>query len=181
MKFKLLNSTSDALFKMLLTRYVILLRAMIEAVIDLKLPIDFLVVTNPGIPNDYPADKGIVLNVRVRLGDGSKNRSPRRSDFIRLFTWRRTIPGTFTVVPLFTGRTVQELEALAIEEPMMATAKQALEEIPSDPTAQGIARERELAIWNMQHMLHASCKEGREEGTKTERRWPDKISTFTSQ
>jgi predicted transposase/invertase (TIGR01784 family) len=70
MLVKLLDPTNDLVFKMLLLRNPFLLRSMIEAVLGLKQPIQDLVVQNPEIPKDFPGDKGIVLDIRVRLHDG---------------------------------------------------------------------------------------------------------------
>jgi predicted transposase/invertase (TIGR01784 family) len=67
---KLLDPTNDLVFKMLLLRKQDLLRDMIEAVLDLKQPIRDLEVQNPEIPRDFPGDKGVVLDIRVRLHDG---------------------------------------------------------------------------------------------------------------
>jgi predicted transposase/invertase (TIGR01784 family) len=67
---KFLDPTLDIVFKMLLLRNQALLRDMIEAVLNLAEPIQDLVVLNPEIPKDFPADKGVALDIRVRLHNG---------------------------------------------------------------------------------------------------------------
>jgi predicted transposase/invertase (TIGR01784 family) len=67
---KLLDPTNDLVFKMLLLRKQDLLRDMIEAVLALPQPIEDLEVQNPEIPKDFPGDKSVVLDIRVRLHDG---------------------------------------------------------------------------------------------------------------
>src|SRR5512145_3018443 len=67
---KLLDPTLDVVFKLLLQRNPALLRDMIEAVVVLDAPIRELVVLNPEIPPDVPADKSVVLDIRVRLDNG---------------------------------------------------------------------------------------------------------------
>jgi len=67
---QLLDPTLDITFKILLLRHPDLLRDMIEAVLDLKSPIEHLEVINPEIPKEFPADKTIVLDIRVLLQDG---------------------------------------------------------------------------------------------------------------
>jgi predicted transposase/invertase (TIGR01784 family) len=67
---KLLDPTIDIVFKLLLLRRQELLRDMIEAVLGLTEPLQDLEVLNPEIPKDFPGDKSVVLDVRVRLHDG---------------------------------------------------------------------------------------------------------------
>src|SRR5690606_14426427 len=67
---ELLDPKLDLVFKRLLTQREELLQAMLEAVLDER--ISELVVLNPEIPGDITAAKTIVLDVRVRLGDGRR-------------------------------------------------------------------------------------------------------------
>lgn len=69
MSTRLLDPTIDVVFKLLLLRWQELLRDMIEAVLNL-LPIQDLVVLNPEIPKEFPGDKSVVLDIRIRLHDG---------------------------------------------------------------------------------------------------------------
>ncbi len=48
----------------------------------------------------------------------------------------------------FRATTDQELEKLAMADPDMNAAKQALDRLSADPKAQQLAEDRELAIWN---------------------------------
>ena len=58
----------------------------------------------------------------------------------------------------FTADT-EELEQLAMTDPDIHQAKAALERLSSDPAAQELARERELAAWNYEHTLHVARQE----------------------
>ena len=66
----LLDPTLDIVFKLLLIRNPALLRDMIESVVKLPEPIASLTVLNPEIPEEFPSDKPIALDVRVRLVSG---------------------------------------------------------------------------------------------------------------
>jgi predicted transposase/invertase (TIGR01784 family) len=66
---ELLDPTLDVVFKLLLTRNPELLRDMIESVLGCE-PITEVTVLNPEIPREFPADKSIVLDIRVRLRKG---------------------------------------------------------------------------------------------------------------
>ena len=65
----LLDPTVDIVFKLLLTRNPPLLRDMVEAVLEPSSPIRDLTVLNPEIPKEFPGDKTIYLDIRVRLED----------------------------------------------------------------------------------------------------------------
>jgi hypothetical protein len=58
----------------------------------------------------------------------------------------------------------EELEELAREDPMMMTAKDVLQELSSDPTAQRLARERETSELMHRHLINSSLEQGRVEG-----------------
>jgi predicted transposase/invertase (TIGR01784 family) len=58
----------------------------------------------------------------------------------------------------------EELELLAMTAPDIHQAKSALERLSSDPAAQELARERELAAWNYEHTLHVARQEAKAEG-----------------
>ena len=66
---KYLDPTIDIVFKLLLLRNQDLLRDMLKAVLDLRIPISTLEILNPEIPKDFPEDKAVVLDIRVRLQD----------------------------------------------------------------------------------------------------------------
>lgn len=67
MPIKLLDPTLDIVFKLLLLRNTELLRDMIEAVLSLQTPIESVQILNPEIPKSSPSDKGIALDLRLRL------------------------------------------------------------------------------------------------------------------
>jgi predicted transposase/invertase (TIGR01784 family) len=70
---KLLDPKLDVVFKLLLQRELVLLRSMIETVVDdLPAPIEELEILNPELPKDLAADKGVVLDVRVSLTNKAK-------------------------------------------------------------------------------------------------------------
>jgi hypothetical protein len=48
---------------------------------------------------------------------------------------------------------------------MMTTAKDALQELSSDPVAQRLASERETAVLMHRHLINSSCEEGRAEAS----------------
>ena len=58
----------------------------------------------------------------------------------------------------------EELDELAREDAMMMTAKDALQELSSDPTAQQLARERETSVLMHRHLINSSLEQGRVEG-----------------
>lgn len=60
--------------------------------------------------------------------------------------------------------TVEELQQLAHEDPIMNTAKKVLEDLSLDPEARRIARDRETAVLMHRHLMAASREEGRAEG-----------------
>lgn len=66
---KLLDPKLDIVLKLLLQRELVLLRSMIETVVNLPAPIEDLVILNPELPKDLAGDKGIVLDVRVSLAN----------------------------------------------------------------------------------------------------------------
>jgi predicted transposase/invertase (TIGR01784 family) len=65
-----LDPKNDLVFKLLLTYEPALLRDMLEAI--LGRPVRDATVLNPGIPGELPRDKQIALDIRARLGDGSR-------------------------------------------------------------------------------------------------------------
>ncbi|HEY5959862.1 MAG TPA: PD-(D/E)XK nuclease family transposase [Polyangiaceae bacterium] len=67
---KYLDSTLDIVFKLLLLSSPELLRDMIEAVINPSTPIESVEALNPEIPKNFPSNKGIVLDLRLRLRNG---------------------------------------------------------------------------------------------------------------
>ncbi|MGC4068584.1 MAG: Rpn family recombination-promoting nuclease/putative transposase [Polyangiaceae bacterium] len=70
MPTRYLNPTLDVVFKMLLLKEPALLRDMIQAVLGLDVPIGVIEVLNPDVEKELPSDKGIVLDLRVRLANG---------------------------------------------------------------------------------------------------------------
>ncbi len=96
MPLKLLDPTLDITFKLLLLRNRELLRDMIEAVLGTSTPIEDLVVLNPEIPREFPADKTIVLDIRVRFQGGRQVDLEMQSTFPPgtrarfLYYWART-------------------------------------------------------------------------------------------
>jgi predicted transposase/invertase (TIGR01784 family) len=69
---KLLDPKLDIVFKLLLQREQVLMRSMIETVVNLPAPIEELELLNPELPKDLAVDKGIVLDVRVSLTNKAK-------------------------------------------------------------------------------------------------------------
>jgi predicted transposase/invertase (TIGR01784 family) len=67
------------------------------------------------------------------------------------------------------AQTVGEFEQLAREDAIMNVAKEALFELSSDPDAQRLAQEREMAEVAHRHLLGASFQAGREEGREESR------------
>ena len=69
---KWLDPKLDVVFKLLFAhvRNRDILTALLTAVLKPTAPIDSLVVLNPDIPKDLPADRGAVLDIHVRLADG---------------------------------------------------------------------------------------------------------------
>jgi predicted transposase/invertase (TIGR01784 family) len=64
----------------------------------------------------------------------------------------------------FAAESAEELEELAMSDPNLREAKQALESLSADPTAQRLAEERELWAWNYQRSLHLAQKQGEARG-----------------
>jgi predicted transposase/invertase (TIGR01784 family) len=64
-----LKPTSDLVFKLLLQKdpNLVLLRSMLDCVLELTSPIEDIEILNPDIEKDYPVDKPISLDVRVHL------------------------------------------------------------------------------------------------------------------
>jgi predicted transposase/invertase (TIGR01784 family) len=239
MSVKLLDPTIDLVFKLLLIRRQELLRDMIEAVLNLPLPIQELEVLNPDIPKEVPGDKSVVLDIRVRLHNGHQidlemqSTVPPGTRARFLYYWAKAFADSiamgedYTVLrpcisilwfkePVLRGsrfhsifhlseddsrenfsteiefhvlelpklplarpdrqakldlwarflraQSVEELEELAREDAIMTTAKDALQELSSDPTAQRLARERETAVLMHRHLINSSLEQGREEG-----------------
>jgi predicted transposase/invertase (TIGR01784 family) len=65
-----LDPTNDLVFKLLLTRTQVLLVDMLEAI--LGRPIASLTILNPGILGELASDKQVVLDIRVKLHDGTR-------------------------------------------------------------------------------------------------------------
>ncbi len=239
MSIRLLDPTLDIVFKLLLLRRRELLIDMIEAVLDLPFPLRDIEVQNPEIPEEFPGDKSVVLDVRVRLHDGRQidlemqstippgtrarflyywakgfaDSLARGEDYVALrpcisILWfkEKMLRGPhfhsvfhlaedetqevfsreieFHVLELpklalaradrqarlhrwarfLQARTVVELEELAERDAIMSAAKDALNEISSDPTAQRLARERETAVLMQRHLLRSSWEQGHAEG-----------------
>lgn len=234
-----LDPKNDIVFKLLLTYEPPLLRDMLEAI--LGRPIRDATVVNPGIPGELASDKQIALDIRARLGDGSRADLEMQVRLVPALASRLVFYGTrdyagqlrrgdgyeqltptvviaWLVDPLFpdierlhsvfelrerhthvrfsdqlaihvlqlsalsspgsTGYDLKverwarflmaesdaELDQLASEDPIMALAKQTLEQISQDPVTRRLAQEREdsLALYRM-HLV-ASRAEGRAEG-----------------
>lgn len=64
----------------------------------------------------------------------------------------------------FNASTDEELEQLAMADPDIHAAKQALDRLSADPLAQQIARDRELAVWNYEYGLHLAEQKGEAKG-----------------
>jgi predicted transposase/invertase (TIGR01784 family) len=64
----------------------------------------------------------------------------------------------------FAAGTDEELEELAMRDPMMQKAKDALENLSADPSVQELARQRELGMIGYQLDLQAARKQGMAEG-----------------
>jgi predicted transposase/invertase (TIGR01784 family) len=236
---KLLDPTLDIIFKLLLLRNQELLRDMIESVLNLPLPIQDLEVQNPEIPTDFPGDKSVVLDIRVRLHNGHhidlemQSTVPPGTRARFLYYWARTFSNSIAMgeaytslrpcisilwfkEPLLRGsrfhsifhlsedqsrehftpeiefhvlelpkldlaetdrqaklerwarflraQSAQELEELACEDAIMTTARDALQELSLDPTAQRLAHERETAVLMHRHLIASSLEQGRAEG-----------------
>jgi predicted transposase/invertase (TIGR01784 family) len=63
-----------------------------------------------------------------------------------------------------TAKTSEELEELAMDDPVFGQAKKALEVLSMDPNAQQLARQRELALWTYRFELGAAREEGEARG-----------------
>jgi hypothetical protein len=63
-----------------------------------------------------------------------------------------------------TAKTKEELQELAMTDPIFEQAKSALELLSADPEAQELARRRELALWETRRQEAFARKEGRTEG-----------------
>jgi predicted transposase/invertase (TIGR01784 family) len=236
---KYLDPTLDIVFKLLLLSTPELLRDMIEAVLDLATPIESVQVLNPEIPRDFPGDKGIALDLRLRLQNGHQIDLEMQStvpDGIHarfVYYWAKAfagslktggdyrslrptisilwlkkpllkIPGFHSVFHLaedhtqeifsegielhvlelphlglastnrraklerwarfLAAQTPEELEALASEDPMMNTARSALETLSSDPEAQRLAEERETSLLMHEHYVASAFEAGEAKG-----------------
>lgn len=64
----------------------------------------------------------------------------------------------------FSAEDDEQLEVVAMADPVIRKAKGALEFLSKDPDAQELARVRELGLFTYHHSLHAARLEGREEG-----------------
>ncbi len=69
---KLLDPKHDIVFKLLLQRELVLLRSMIETVVELPASIEEIEILNPELPRELAADKGVFLDVRVSLTNRAK-------------------------------------------------------------------------------------------------------------
>jgi predicted transposase/invertase (TIGR01784 family) len=58
----------------------------------------------------------------------------------------------------------EDLEQLAMSDPIFDQAKNALEHLSADPAAQALAEERKIWAWNHENELRLAKREGREEG-----------------
>ncbi|MBI2378379.1 MAG: Rpn family recombination-promoting nuclease/putative transposase, partial [Deltaproteobacteria bacterium] len=71
----LLDPTLDVVFKLLLTSAPEsneVLIALLTAILKPKVPIDVVDVLNPEVPKQAVSDKGIALDLRMRLVDGTQ-------------------------------------------------------------------------------------------------------------
>ena len=64
----------------------------------------------------------------------------------------------------FAAETDDELEELAMQDPVMRKAKEALESLSADPSARELARQRELGMLGYQIDLQAARRQGKDEG-----------------
>jgi predicted transposase/invertase (TIGR01784 family) len=202
-------------------------------------PIASVTVLNPELPKDLADDKGALLDVLVRLGDGRQvdveMQSCSRPGLWQraLFYWARMYAAQigrgqthtelepcvgiflldfnelrgagfhskFRVIEVsthepfsdalelhvvelpklagceigsepdlvswgrfFAAESDEELEELAMQDPVMRKAKQALEDLSADPSVQELARQRELAMIGYQLDIAAARKQGITEG-----------------
>lgn len=236
---KLLDPKLDIVFKLLLQRELVLLRSMIETVVNLPAPIEDLLILNPELPKDLATDKGIVLDVRVSLANSvmfdiemqSELPAGIRSRF--LYYWAKeysselhrgegynqllpvisiiwlgsnllqgekfhsifhlsedttrelfckdlefhtlelkklhqlsatTQPQLYRWSRFLLADSEDALERLALEDPIMQTAKNTLEAISADPNAQSLVREREMAQRAHEHLMYSARAEGEAKG-----------------
>jgi len=66
----------------------------------------------------------------------------------------------------FRATTDEELEKLAMADPDMNAAKQALDRLSADPKAQQLAEDRELAIWNYKRTVQLAEQQGKAEALR---------------
>jgi predicted transposase/invertase (TIGR01784 family) len=86
-----------------------------------------------------------------RLRHGARGQLPEPSAVVR---W-----GKFLA-----ARNPEELEQLAMSDPNLREAKDALERLSADPAAQELAEERRYWAWNYENDRRLTRQEGREEG-----------------
>ncbi len=241
---QLLKPTTDLVFKLLLQRDqgFPLLRSMLDCVICPVSPIETIELLNPDIDRDYPVDKPISLDVRVRLknltrvdiemqsqvtaqtasrflyywardyghglqrGDDYSVLVPvvsviwlaedllasqqfhsvfhlsedttreRFSSDIEIHTLelrklhllsRSESPKLYRWSRFLVADSIEELQLLAEEDPIMDTAKKTLEALSADPDVQQRAYDRETALRAHYHTIAAERLEGRAEGEAT--------------
>jgi predicted transposase/invertase (TIGR01784 family) len=236
---KLLDPTLDVIFKSLFANANNrdILVALLTDVLKPKVPIGTVEVLNPEIPKDLPADKGIVLDIHVRLTDGRYIDVEMQSEIHKglakrfLYYWARLhamqltvgdryeklcptvsviilreslLPiarahSKFRVLETETGyeltdgldmhfvelskidleqgdtalarwmrfllaRNEEELEEVAMSDPNIRRAADALKALSEDPAAQELARQRELAQINLKIMRQFEFEAGEAKG-----------------
>jgi predicted transposase/invertase (TIGR01784 family) len=236
-----LDPTLDVVFKMLLAppESRDILTALVTAVLRPEKPIVHVEVLDPHVPKEDIQDKGIVLDLRVKLQDGTlldlemqsdkepafrnravlywarlfnaqiergedygvlrpavlvlflgydETRSQRLHSVVRLLevhdhkVFSDVLQVHLVELPnvgrtpdagdeklagwarFFAAATDQELEEIAMTDPMIAKAKGELERLSADPEARERARWRELSQYAYRMNLSAAKEEGREVG-----------------
>jgi len=203
-----LDPKLDVVFKLLFAdeRNKALLISLLNAVLRPPSPILDLVVLNPELPKEATDERGAVLDIRVRLTDGTQidlELQARQHPGLRereLFYWARMYTSqigrgddhrefsrdleshTLELPKLeeeaahdpesavlkwgrfFRATTDEELEELAMADPDMNAAQQALDRLSADPKAQQLAEDRELAIWNLKRTVELAEQQGEARG-----------------
>ena len=169
---------NDVVFKILFAaeRNRDLLIALLTAVLAPPSPIESAEVLNPEVDRKDWDDKGTVLDIRVRFADGRQvdvemQAAPHPALRERaLYYWSRVFSAelegraVLNWCQFLSAQTDDELEALAMTDPNMERAKQALDDLSADPKVRELARDREIWHYFYDRGLELSRRAGKQEG-----------------
>jgi predicted transposase/invertase (TIGR01784 family) len=158
MPVKFLDPTLDIVFKLLLRDNPELLRDMIQAVLDLEAPLESVEILNPEIPKSFPNNKGIALDLRLRLQNGHQidlemqSTNPEGTYARFLYYWAKNFAGSLKVGNDYTSLR-PTISILWLKKPLLKVPGfHSIFHVAEDRTREIFTRELELHVLELENL-----------------------------